>query len=165
MHHFCDTTLMQPVYLICGVPASGKSWVCRQLKDKFNYVPHDRCWEHPTLKPKPGDEDGEWPPGAKSTHLQVLSREVHGNKPIVTECPFGERILKDALDAQGIEVKAYFVVEKPQVVIDRYRQRQKRTPPQNVITRATTIEQRADEWAAPKGTSEEVLNLLIGLEL
>ena len=32
---------MKTVYLVVGVPASGKSWVCEQLKDKFEYVHHD----------------------------------------------------------------------------------------------------------------------------
>lgn len=31
----------QDLYLVAGVPASGKSWVCNQLKDKFNYVSYD----------------------------------------------------------------------------------------------------------------------------
>jgi hypothetical protein len=31
----------QDVFLIAGCPASGKSWVCNQLLDKFNYVSYD----------------------------------------------------------------------------------------------------------------------------
>lgn len=31
----------QDLLLVAGCPASGKSWVCNQLKDKFNYVSYD----------------------------------------------------------------------------------------------------------------------------
>lgn len=31
----------QALFLIIGCPASGKSWVCNQLKDKLNYVSYD----------------------------------------------------------------------------------------------------------------------------
>jgi hypothetical protein len=31
----------QDLFIIAGCPASGKSWACEQLKDKFNYVPYD----------------------------------------------------------------------------------------------------------------------------
>lgn len=32
----------QDLFLIAGCPASGKSWVCNQLTDKFNYVSYDK---------------------------------------------------------------------------------------------------------------------------
>jgi gluconate kinase len=148
----------QPVYLVCGVPGAGKTWVCRQLKHKFHYVPHDKCWEHPTEKPTPGEDDSAWVPGAKSTHLQELVKAANGaNKPVISECPFGERPLKDALESCGIEVRPIFVVEEPHVVLHRYRTREGKTPGQNVLTRANTIRARAEEWKAPQGTSEEIL--------
>ena len=31
----------QDLYLICGAPASGKTWVCNQLMDMFNYISFD----------------------------------------------------------------------------------------------------------------------------
>ncbi len=33
--------MAQKIYLVCGVPGSGKTWVCKQLTDKFQYVAHD----------------------------------------------------------------------------------------------------------------------------
>ncbi len=33
--------IKQDLYIVAGCPASGKSWVCSQLKHKFNYVSHD----------------------------------------------------------------------------------------------------------------------------
>lgn len=152
---------MQPIYLIIGVPGSGKSWVARQLKDKYHYVAHDRCWVHPTLSPPDGDEDCDWPSGAKSTHIQVLVREAEkAQKPILTECPFGERPLKEELESHGLKVIPIFVIEYPRIVADRYRKRTGRIIPQASLTRATTIVNRADEWQAERGTSQEVLEIL-----
>lgn len=34
--------IKQDLFLIAGCPASGKSWVCEQLSDKFNYVSYDK---------------------------------------------------------------------------------------------------------------------------
>ena len=31
----------QDLYLIAGAPASGKSWICNQLKHKYNYISFD----------------------------------------------------------------------------------------------------------------------------
>jgi gluconate kinase len=154
---------MQPIYLICGVPGAGKSWAARQLKDKFEYVAHDRCWTHPYLTPGP-EEDPKFPTGAKSTHFDVLlDRARKGERPIVSECPFAERELVENLRRTGINVVPVFVIEEPHVVARRYFQREHKTiPPQN-LTRAVSIKERAKEWRSFHGTSEEVLNHLKGL--
>lgn len=151
---------MQPVYLVCGVSGSGKSWLCRQLKDKFNYVPHDSCWTHPQLKPIQG-EDQEWPQGAKSTHVETIIREAKkSEKPVLTECPFGERPVKEAIEAAGVTVIPIFIIEQPGIVRLRYRARTGKSPQQSVMTRALSIRDRADEWKAESGTSQEVLDIL-----
>lgn len=60
---------MQTVYLICGVPGSGKTWVCEHLKDKFNYIPHDEYLKD---------------------HARVICEAAKVVKrSIITECPFG----------------------------------------------------------------------------
>jgi hypothetical protein len=131
---------MQPCYLICGVSGSGKSWVCRQLVDKFCYIPHDEHY---------------------NDHVQVIKRAcLTSDKPIITECPFGERVLKGSIEVIGIRVIPYFVVERPEIVAKRYYEREKKLLPQNALTRASTIIQRAQEWNAPYGTSKEILEKL-----
>jgi len=131
---------MQSVYLICGVPGSGKTWVCNQLTNKFNYIPHD---DH--LK----------------DHEFVISKEVFNSpKPIITESPFAERVCREKLESIGIKVIPYFVIEEPNIVKSRYEKRENKPVSQNVLTRAVTIKNRALEWNAPFGTSTEILNLL-----
>ena len=83
---------MQPVVLVCGVAGAGKSWICGQLKDDYYYLPHDRCWSHPTAAPGIGDDVPWGPPGSKSTHFaDVLAAAKNASKTVLTEVPFGER--------------------------------------------------------------------------
>lgn len=151
------------VYLICGVSGAGKSWVCRQLKHAFHYLPHDKCWKHPTKKPKEGN-DPRWEEGAESTHIEEILKAVKiATNPILTECPFGERLVREQLEKEGLTVIPYFVIEPPHVVQRRYFQRESKPLPKAAHTRASTIKDRAEEWKAPSGNSLEILQLLQAL--
>lgn len=132
--------LTQPVYLVCGVSGSGKSWVCKQLTEKFHYIPHDEHFAH---------------------HPRVVWDATHtASKPIITECPFGERVLREKLEKWGCKVIPFFVVEAPEVCASRYLQREGKPIQPAAYTRASNIRQRAFEWDAPFGTSQEMLDLL-----
>lgn len=134
--------MKQPVILVCGVSGSGKSWVCRQVADRFHYVAHDEHFKnHPEV---------------------IIDTCKKADKPVITESPFGERVLREQLERAGVRVIPYFVVEHPRVVQQRYLQREGKVLPKAALTRATTIIDRANEWNAPKGTSSEILNLLRG---
>jgi gluconate kinase len=164
--------MMQSVVVVAGVSGCGKSWACRQVADKYWYVPHDRCWQVPGQRgwdPKHiwaadmGDAS-RYQPGAKSNHLEVLIEAAKvATKPVLTECPHGERVLREGLEAAGIRVIPIFVVEPPQVVAMRYMKREGKPIPKAALTRATTIVARADEWGAFKGSSGEVLEYLRGM--
>ncbi len=130
---------MKTVYLICGVPGSGKTWVCEQLKDKYEYVPHD-LYMH-------------------NLHHILLDRSETAKKPMITECPFAEREFKQKLELRGLSVIPYFIVEPQEVVKTRYESRGKPLP-KNIWTRALTIRDRAIEWNCPHGTSLEILDKL-----
>lgn len=134
---------MQKVYLICGVPASGKTWVCNQLTDKFEYIPND---DH--IK-------------TKNYAPTIAKRAKGGDKPILADCPFAERVLKDRLKELGVEVIIpVFVIETPEVIKRRYFQRNKKPASQSTLTHAVTILDRAKEWGGYYGTSDEVLKYL-----
>jgi gluconate kinase len=157
---------MQKVIVVAGVSGSGKSWASRQVAGKFHYIPHDRCWVSPGSKgwdPKQtweatAGDASRYQPGAKSNHAEVLIEAAKiAKKPIITECPFKERELRETLEAAGIEVIPVFVVEPPNVVAERYEKREGKPIPKNVFTRAETIINRAHEWGAFFGNSNEVL--------
>lgn len=153
---------MKPVYLVVGVPGSGKSWACRQVEDKFTYVPHDLCWTHPTASPEFNKIDPDWgPPGSESIHLEVLLKmSVMSSKPIITEVPFAERPLREALEKKGIQVIPIFVIEDPEIVAQRYEQREGKPLPKSAFSRASSIIDRAREWGGFHGTSKQVLEHL-----
>lgn len=138
--NFWQQKSMQPVYLIVGVSGSGKTWVCKQLTDKFNYVPHD---EH-----------------FVGFEKVLLLEAQRATMPIITECPFGERLVKESLEAHKVKVKPYFVVEPPDVCAERYLKREGKEITKAAYTRAYTIVKRALEWKAPMGNSEEILEKL-----
>jgi gluconate kinase len=163
---------VKTLYLICGVSGCGKSWATRQVADKFHYIPHDRCWVHPEHKswdPKTAwaadmKDESRYLPGAKSNHLQVLVEASKiAKKPLITECPFAERNLRQELEAAGLKVVPIFVVEPPMVVAQRYFAREKKNIPQAALTRAESIRERALEWGSFHGTSDEVLKYLKSL--
>jgi hypothetical protein len=132
---------LQPVYMVCGVPGSGKTWVLNQLTDLFTLVRNDDHIEN-----------------NKKT-LFILSA-AHTVKPVLTDCPFGERLERDALESVRLEVWPYFIVEPVHVVMQRYQKREGKPLPMASVTRASTIKNRAEEWGAPYGTSEVILDLL-----
>ncbi len=137
---------MKPIYLICGVPGSGKSWVCEQLLNKFNYLPHD-----------------SYMGGGYAEALRMVSRT--SSVPVLADCPFAERKLRDDLGRMGIQVQPFFIIEEPSVIQKRYQDRESKPIPRQHLTRAMSIQDRADEWEAPSGTSEEILKILREIEL
>lgn len=131
---------MQPVFLICGVPGSGKSWVCRQLAGQARYIPHDENYKN---------------------HAEVIIRTASMSiRKIITESPFAERELREKLESAGVKVYPYFVIEEPDLIKERYEKREGKPFPKNNCTRAKTIVNRAMEWKAPFGTSTRVLEML-----
>lgn len=131
------------VYLLCGVPGSGKTWVMNQLHDKFGTIEHDDFIGKDLLEPvKHRDENCV--PGA----------------PLLLDCPFGERELRGRLERAGYDVRPIFIVEPTPVVKERYLNREGRQLPKASVTRAVTIVKRVQEWNAPYGTSAQVLELL-----
>lgn len=135
---------MKNVYLICGVPGSGKTWVARQLEDKFNYIPND-------------DFIGK-------DYIQELFRAArNSDKPVLADCPFGERLVRDELERRGTPVVPVFIVENAQLIKKRYEARDKKPIPSAHITRAINLSKRAEEWRAFYGTSQEVLEHLRAL--
>ena len=128
------------MYLVCGVSGSGKTWVCKQVTDKFNYIPHDETYN---------DSIGA-----------ICGAATADKRPIITECPFAERLFKEKLEAAGFKVIPVFVVETPDVVADRHMKREGRPASKSALSRALTIQTRAEEWRAPFGPSHVVLDYL-----
>lgn len=130
--------------MVCGVPGSGKTWVCNQLKHKYEYIAHD---ETETLV---------------SDVLKAARKNPQ--KKILIDCPFGERLLLESLLKNGLNVRPVFIIEDPKVVYQRYSQREKKPPSQNILTRAESILNRANEWNAERGNSSQILEYLRDLK-
>lgn len=131
------------VHMVIGVPSAGKTWVCNQLKEKFHHIAHDDFIKAPI-----------------SYVNAIIQAAKNATKPILIEAPFSISQTKEPLEKAGIEIKPWFIIEKPEVLIDRYESREGKPIPNGHLTRQLTYEQRAYEQNAFKGTSTEVLEKL-----
>jgi hypothetical protein len=128
------------IYMVIGCPGAGKSWVCNQLVDKYEYIAHDD-YKH------------------AEKYLQVILTRK-GARPLLIETPFSISKLKDPLETAGHHVVPVFIIEDAATVSARYAARENKPIPQSHLTRQTTYAHRAAEWGAFAGTSTEVLEHL-----
>lgn len=135
--------IMKPVYIIFGVPGSGKTWCMNQLKDKFTTVAHDDYI---------GDESRFIP--------TVLSAARNGDRPVLVDSPFKVNSLIKMLTDCGCTVKPYFILETPTIVRHRYETRENKPIPKQHITRIVGLVKKAQDLNAPRGTATQVLDML-----
>lgn len=132
---------MQIVYLVVGCPGSGKSWVCEQLTELFEYVHHDLYIKM-----------------TGSAYVDaILEAADHSTRPILAEAPFSISKTMEPLEEAGCTVVPVFIVEDPEVISDRYLAREGKNIPPGHLTRQRTYAERAAEYNAFTGTSDEVL--------
>ncbi len=135
------------VYLLCGLPASGKTYICERLG--WSYVPNDSYMNRES--------------SLVQAVVQIASRARL--TPVITDCPFGERVRREMLESMRIQVIPYFVLESVDVLWKRYQARPQRPLKREYfVSRAPGLKQRAIEWRAPHGTSDQILNLLKGVK-
>lgn len=133
---------MKPVYLMIGVPGSGKSWVIGQIRDRFEHVRHDDFMN---------DKQSQ-------AYVKAITQKAQtAQRPILAEAPFSISEIKVPLEMAGIRVIPIFILERPEVVSERYLKREKKPIPPGHLTRQATYAGRCTELKAFRGTSDEVL--------
>lgn len=130
---------MTRVYLLVGVPCSGKSWVCEQLKAKYEYIPHDAHIG--------GDYIAE-----------IRDRAATTTKPLLIETPFSMSQILNQL--QDFDVTPVFIVEELSTLQTRYMEREGKSFPTGHVTRQQTYIDRALTVGAFAGDSSAVLHHL-----
>jgi broad-specificity NMP kinase len=150
---------MRRIYLVVGIPGSGKSWVCENLQCDpdcgWYYIAHDMYQN---------TED----------YLRVTEAVVKvSEQRVVIETPFSISKIKDPLEAKGYQVVPVFIIEASETVTKRYIERfEKKSREdkakalkamQGNLTRQETYKKRAQELKAFSGTSSEVLEYLKGI--
>lgn len=125
------------MHLICAVPGSGKTWICKQL-DQFSYIPHD---EYPVDR----------------YHVKLIEAAQWSKKPILAEAPFRCSVLIEQLKEKEISVKTYHIDEPLVRVIDQYEKRMKKRFPKQHMSNYYRYRDR--EWDH-RGTSEQILSIL-----
>jgi len=137
--------MSKTLHLIVGAPGSGKTWVTKQLEDKFHLIHHDGYIYLKT-------------PGA---YVDAILREApKATKPVLIEAPFSVSQTVEPLEKAGYTIKPVFIVEDSNVHSKRYQDREKKPIPQGHLTRTQTYLARAIQGKHFYGTSEQVLKHL-----
>lgn len=139
-----EKIMTQEIYLLIGVPASGKSWVCERAKAKYSYISHDAFI------------------GAQEEYLKMIMEEAAaGSKPVLIETPFSMSKIMDPLTKHGHRVTPIFLIEEETKLNARWEQRGTDLKSQKGHrTRQDTFISRANEGDFFIGNSLAVLNHL-----
>jgi predicted ABC-type ATPase len=134
---------VKQVYMVIGCPGAGKSWVCNQLRERYEYVRHD---DHMT---------------STNAYLEAIRRASEtATKPLLIETPFSVSQIKEPLEKKGFVVTPVFIIEHPDVIRERYRAREGKPIPDGHLTRQNTYWHRSQDWQAYAGTAAAVLDYL-----
>lgn len=136
--------LMSEVTIIVGSPGSGKSWITKQLKNKFEVVEHDLYLD-------------------KSKYISALAAAAKDGKKVLGESPFGISEIMERLAHERIACNPVFVIEDESTLKSRYWTREGKEIPKGHLTRQKTYKQRAKDLGSFYGTSSEVLAHLKGI--
>ena len=129
------------LYLLCGVSGSGKSWIAGQLQDKFIYISHDKT--------------------PKKQHLSRLLDPNNHSKPLLYDLSVKTSTFIRR-HSDKFEIKPVFIIEDQKVIENRLRNRGGKVT-ESLPKRIKIIQQRAKTYGVFSGTSEEVLNYLMGV--
>lgn len=132
---------MNKVYLLVGVPGSGKSWVMGQLIGMFNCVRHDDYIR---------DLNG---------YIEAIIEES-SNHIVLAETPFSLSQILGPLEDAGLTVIPVIIYEKEPILKERYFKREGREIPKGHLTRQETYRHRAETYGLFIGTSGEVFKHL-----
>ena len=139
----------QPIFLLIGVPGSGKTWVTSRLGDDFILSHHD-AWLGHAAQPRVYVNE-------------TIKLWEKADRPVLAEAPFSVSQIKDPLEKAGAKVIPVIIVEDKRVLADRYKNDPKRDGkdiPPGHLTRMDTYLRRASEYNAFVGNSSEVLEYL-----
>lgn len=137
---------MSKVYIICGLPGSGKTWCAEQIKDRFIYLPHDIYKVDEYSK------------------IIIQEAKKSSSLPVLAELPFRISVVLDELLKKGLLIIPIFIIEPEWKVRLRYFEREGRTCP-TLSSRFIRIKELANKYGVFSGTSDEVLEYLINLDL
>jgi hypothetical protein len=133
---------VKTVYLLIGVPGSGKSWVADKVKSRCTYIAND-------------DYIGK-------DYIGNVCRKISEEEgPFLVEATFSISRIKEPLENAGHKVIPIFIIEHPQTLTNRWDERGTTQGARGGhLTRQETYKFRANAWNAFSGNSSEVLNYI-----
>lgn len=127
------------IYMLVGVPGSGKTWVADQVKSELDYLPHDDFPNH-------------------KVYVSAIKQLATNNpKSVLIETPFSVSDIFTPLTESLFRITPLFIIESLETTTQRYEKREGKAIPPGHLTRINTYLDRAYELDAFVGTSEQVL--------
>jgi len=134
--------MAQTIYLLVGVPATGKTWIMDRLTDKYACLRNDDFI-------------------SRMEHYAPAIADVAriSDKPLLVEAPFSMNRVMDPLLEEGLLVKPVFIIEKESTLIKRYDERGRNEAHiiKGHLSRQQTFKARVGEYNAFSGDSSDVL--------
>lgn len=129
------------IFLVCGVPGSGKTWV---LKHFTNVIHYDAHFSTPRLE------------YAK----RIVKQYKDTTSFVVADCPLGISEIMNELLRSKVPVTLCAIIEAPEVVTLRYFQREGKSIPKQHLSRIKTIVDRCIQYKGVRGTSQQILEYI-----
>lgn len=125
------------LYLVCGLSGSGKTWICNQLLNNFEYLASDSS--------------------SKKNHLTKLLELSKNGKPLLYDLSVSiSTFIKK--NTETFDIQPVFIIETKDVILERLKQRGTGT---NISdSRLIAIDKRTIKYGVFSGTSDEVLAYL-----
>jgi group I intron endonuclease len=131
-------TTLPTLYLICGVPGAGKSWVCNQLTN-CSYISFDG--------------------NSKKDHLELLQKAGESGLPVCYDPTFK---ISTFIKRHGhlFNIKAVFIIESDETLKQRIAGRGGEWT-DSLTKRIKQITKRSEKYGVFSGTSNEVLSYML----
>ncbi len=130
------------IYLVCGVPGSGKTWVLSHFKDTLHYDQHFNT------------------PRKVYSDKIIKQQRLNPFKDVVADCPLGISEIVAYIRAEGQDIEPVFIINTPAIISQQYLKREGRPIPKQHLGRINTMITRAKQYGSYQGTSDAVLQYL-----
>ena len=130
------------IYMVCGASGSGKSWVCRQLTEQYNYISYDE--------------------NSKKKHIDLL-KGADQSRPTLYDPPIKiSTFIKR--HSHEFHIVPIFIIEDVNIVKDRILGRGGEWT-DFIGRRCEAMKKRNAKYGVFSGTSQEVLDYLLRLTI
>lgn len=158
---------MKPIiFLLCGLPGSGKTTYAKELSEKEHLV---RLTLDEELfkrfgKEFPSDKYSEYEIQTKQELLVILEQKIKQNESVILDYGFWKKEdrnrYKQLIENYGAEYKLIYLKQNHEVLIDRINKRNEFNSTDNHIISEELLEKFKSQFEEPKNENEIIINII-----